>query len=337
MSRELHPDDDSRAAFAAPIRMGLIGCGRMGFHHAERLRHRSDAEVTLLYDPARDNAERLRQQFQLSATIINDLSEIVQHQSVDACIISSPTGLHYEQSRLCLENGLAVLCEKPLAHDPDQIKELIVLSAGKKAPLSVAYQRRSSREYRTLRREVLSGKWGKVRSISGHIIEDWQSTIRGTWRDDPKANFGGFVGDAGSHKIDCLFYVTGLAPEEVFAWTDFCGSQVEITAQVLARLTGDVRVSIDFIGNGQYLGEMIAVHCERGDVIVQDGDLFLAVENQKRLLTDLELDSTPVDEFLDQLLHGKENIAPPECALPVLSMTRAILESGRTGRPQVIA
>ncbi|MEZ6046460.1 MAG: hypothetical protein R3C11_12990 [Planctomycetaceae bacterium] len=49
--------------------------------------------------------------------------------------------------------------------------------------------------------------------------------------DDPLSNRGGFVGDAGSHKIDCLFYATGLEPVEVLAWTDCCGSKVEITAQ----------------------------------------------------------------------------------------------------------
>ncbi|MCA9039065.1 MAG: Gfo/Idh/MocA family oxidoreductase [Planctomycetaceae bacterium] len=312
------------------VHVGLIGCGRMGFHHAEELLKHPTAEITLLYDPDRNNAERLREKFNLSAVIVTEFEEITTVSPLDACLISSPTGLHFSQSRFCLEAGLAVLCEKPLAHDPTQIKELIELSRQNNTPLSVAYQRRSSNEYRTLRREVLSGKWGKVRSISGHIIEDWQSTITETWRDDPKSNFGGFIGDAGSHKIDCLFYATGLEPEEVFAWTDRCGSQVEITAQVIARLSGDVQVSIDFIGNGQYLGEMIAIHCEKADVIVQDGHVYLATNDEKRELDDLEPASTPVKEFLAMLLEGKENIAPPECAMPVYQMTRAIIESGST-------
>ncbi|QDU82260.1 putative oxidoreductase YvaA [Polystyrenella longa] len=319
-----------------PVRIGLIGCGRMGFHHAEQLLKSQKAQITLLHDVQRDNAERLRDQFNLSAHILTDLDPISNNSIVDACIISSPTGLHYEQTRLCLEARIAVLCEKPLAHNPQQIEELNTISAQTGIPVSIAYQRRSSSEYRTLRREVLSGKWGPVRSISGHIIEDWQSTITGTWRDDVQSNWGGFVGDAGSHKIDCLFYATELQPQEVLAWTDCCGSQVEITAQVLARFSGDVRVAIDFVGNGHYLGEIIAIHCEHADVIVQDGHVYLAKNDEKQKIINLEPESTPVDEFLAMLLEGQENIAPLNCAMPVYQMTNAILESARQSRSIIL-
>ncbi|MEZ6046461.1 MAG: Gfo/Idh/MocA family oxidoreductase [Planctomycetaceae bacterium] len=153
--------------FEGPIRIGLIGCGRMGFHHAEQLLKQQQVGITVLYDAVPDNAERLKNEFHLSAKVVQDIKECADQSLIDACIISSPTGLHYEQTRLFLEAGIAVLCEKPLAHRREEILELIELTERTQTPLTIAYQRRSSSEYRTLRREVLSGKWGKVGSISG--------------------------------------------------------------------------------------------------------------------------------------------------------------------------
>ena len=61
---------------------------------------------------------------------------------------------------------------------------------------SLAYQRRCWSTYRTLKREVESGRWGPVRAVTSHNVENWRQTIAGTWRDDPAANPGGFLGDA---------------------------------------------------------------------------------------------------------------------------------------------
>ena len=48
---------------------------------------------------------------------------------------------------------------------------------------SLGYQRRHTALYRTIRREVQSGKWGAVRAVVSHNVENWQQTIGGTWRD----------------------------------------------------------------------------------------------------------------------------------------------------------
>jgi hypothetical protein len=45
-----------------------------------------------------------------------------------------------------------------------------------------------------------------------------------------------------------------------------------------------------------------------------------------------EADSNPITAFLDAILLGAENFAPPECALPVFDFTQGLFESARTGR-----
>ena len=106
---------------------------------------------------------------------------------------------------------MPVLCEKPLAQDEDgdhraDVRGPPVGNAASALPTSGG----SWPMYRTLRQLVRSGQFGPVRAVMSHNIENWQQTIAGTWRDDPQSNPGGFIGDAGSHKIDAVFFVTGL-------------------------------------------------------------------------------------------------------------------------------
>jgi len=287
--------------------------------------------INALYDLLPSSAEQFQQQWAPTASIFSSIEAIsTLRNSLHACLICTPTDLHFAHSRYCLEQGFPVLCEKPLAGSRKEIEELVRLSESTGIPLAVGYQRRSCQLYKTMQREVSSGRWGKVRAISGHIIEDWQQTIDGTWRDDPAHNRGGFIGDAGSHKIDSLFNVTGLKPVEVYAQTDKCDSQVEITAQVVARFTEDVTVCIDFVGNGQYFAEDIHIHCERADIMVRNEKVWLGHQGKLTEITDLEPHSTPISDFVSAILGSGPNVAPPECALPVFDFTTAILESGRT-------
>jgi predicted dehydrogenase len=201
---------------------------------------------------------------------------------------------------------------------------------------SLGYQRRHTALYKTLRREVLSGQWGRVRAIVSHNVENWHQTIGGTWRDDPNQNPGGFLTDAGSHKLDSIFYVTGLTPVEAFARCQTSGSHVEIVSSVSALLTHDVTATIDFIGHAQYLGEDFHVHCERGDLMLRHGELWLAHDGHVELHLVDELESNPVASFLETILTGAAEISPPEAALPVYDLTQAILASGRTGRSVIV-
>lgn len=139
--------------------------------------------------------------------------------------------------------------------------------------------------------------------------------------------------DAGSHKLDVLFYLTGLQPVEAFARSQKWGSHVEIVTSVSALLSDDVAVTIDFVGNVQYLGEDLHLHCEKADLILRHDELWVVHAGQRQRLPADEPESNPVKGLLDTILDGKPDCSPPESALPVYDLTQAILASGRTGVP----
>lgn len=321
---------------SAPVRFAMIGCGRMGWHHSEKMRADGRAECVALFDAHASSAEKLRRELWPSAVVSPNFDDLLTLDNVDAAVICTPTAEHHSQATACLNRGWHLLCEKPLASDRGQILNLLALSEACRArgqQFSLAYQRRYTSLFRTLRREVRSGRWGSVRAITSHNVEHWQPTIGGTWRDDPAQNPGGFVTDAGSHKIDALFYVTGLTPRQVFARSQKWGSHVEIVTSVAALLSNDVTVTMDFIGHAQYLGEDLHIHCERADLMLRHEELWIGRDGQRERIAADEPDSNPVEGLLDMILKGEPDRSPPESALPVYDMTQAILESSRSGLP----
>jgi predicted dehydrogenase len=290
------------------------------------------ARIVAFCDPLPTNAARLRDEFAKDASLFDSVAELLAGCPFETAVVCTPTNQHFEQVRQLRERNIHVLCEKPLADTRERIVQLIDEVRGEKPALAVAYQRRCWPVYRTLRREVQSGRHGLVRSLTAHVAERWQQTIAGTWRDDPAFNPGGFIGDAGSHKIDIVFFVTGLAPREVFAHSDRRGSRVEIVTTLTARLENDVALSMNFIGDSQHFREDFQVHCAEADLIYRDGAVYLARNNKVERLVDLEPETNPNAAFLDFLSGRAENFAPASVELPVWDFTQAVLESARTGR-----
>ncbi len=315
-------------------RFAILGCGRMGRHHAEKLIEDGRGEVVALYDAQSAAAESLRNEYCPAARVADSLESLVAFDGIDAAIICTPTAEHHRQATACLGRRWHLLCEKPLAANRAEILDLIARSdVAQKAGqvFSLGYQRRHTALYRTIRREVRSGRWGAVRVVVSHNVENWQQTIAGTWRDDPQQNPGGYLTDAGSHKLDSIFYITGLTPREVFARCQNWGSQVEIVTSVSALLSDNVTATIDFVGHAQYLGEDLTIHCERADLMIRHGELWLARDGRTERLPVDEPESTPVSGFLDSILSGADEISPPSAALPVYDLTQAVLKSGRVG------
>jgi predicted dehydrogenase len=317
-----------------PVGFAIVGCGRMGRHHGQFLARDARASIVAMFDPDRRAAEQLCSELAPHAVVCPSLDELWQQNDIHAVVLCTPTREHFEQAQTALQRGWHVLCEKPLATTAEEILTLIALGneAGARGQqFSVGYQRRHWSTFRTLRREVQSGHFGPVRAISAHCVEQWQPTIADTWRDDPLQNPGGYIGDAGSHKLDILFYIANLPPRDVFARSWRRGSHVEIVSSIAAVFGDDVPVTMDFIGDAQHLGEDWHFHCAEADLILRQDGLWIARGNRINSLGADEPQSDPVPSFLDSICDNAPEIAPPQCAWPVFQLTQAILESSRSG------
>ena len=267
------PESPSR--LTPPVNIALIGCGQIGRLHAQRLSRDPRVSLIALCDPLRENCDRLAGEYAAGAEVFTEFDALLASPlDVDAAVICTPTQLHYEQTIACRNRGWHLLCEKPLAESRERICDLIAQAESGGPLLSVAYQRRHWAIYQTLRQALQSGRWGPIETVTFDLAERWQQTIAGTWRDSPQHNPGGFLGDAGSHKVDLLFYLTGLRPAQVYALSSRHGSQVEIVTTIAGKLTEDVTLSMNLIGNAQHWHEEIYFYCRDADFIVKQNPLW---------------------------------------------------------------
>ncbi|MFG0332515.1 MAG: Gfo/Idh/MocA family protein, partial [Maioricimonas sp. JB049] len=163
-------------------RFGIVGCGRMGQLHSERLQADGRCLVVGVFDPDPGGAWGLLQDKAAGARVCSSFEDLLATEPLDAVVICTPTTAHFDQVQASLARGVHVLCEKPLAESRNRILDLIAAAGRSGLHCMLSYQRRFWWTYRTLRREVRGGDWGPIRAVTSHNVECWQQTIAGTWR-----------------------------------------------------------------------------------------------------------------------------------------------------------
>ncbi|HSA91211.1 MAG TPA: Gfo/Idh/MocA family oxidoreductase [Burkholderiales bacterium] len=118
------------------MKVAVIGAGHMGRYHADKFAHLPGVELAAVVDrdPARGR--------------IADFRQIIP--AIDAAVIAVPTDLHHAIARECLEKGVHLLVEKPLAATLEQADELVALAAANQLILQVGHVERYNRAFQAL-------------------------------------------------------------------------------------------------------------------------------------------------------------------------------------------
>ncbi len=147
---------------STPLRVGVIGVGRMGADHAERVAERiANAALVAVADPDLARAEALATRFGVRAHA--DPLELIADPDVDAVVIASPGFVHEEQVLACIDAGKFALCEKPLTMDSESSRRLVEAErrAGRRL-VQVGFMRRYDPEYAAMRDLLDSGELGRL-------------------------------------------------------------------------------------------------------------------------------------------------------------------------------
>ena len=99
------------------LNVGVVGIGRMGQRHAlNLLRLVPRATLVCACSPADADIEWAEEQLvPYGVAIFRTFEEMIDLPGLQAVIIASATSLHYEHTFECLERGIHVICEKPIA------------------------------------------------------------------------------------------------------------------------------------------------------------------------------------------------------------------------------
>lgn len=150
--------------------------------------------------------------------LIEKEKQLPEDQRVQVISIVTPNHVHFEPSKLALENGFHVVLDKPMTFSLDEAKELkkVVESTGNKFCLTHTYT--GYPMVKEAKQLIKSGKLGKIRKVYVQYPQGWLSTFlegednkQASWRTDPgKSGIAGAMGDIGTHAFNLAEYITGL-------------------------------------------------------------------------------------------------------------------------------
>jgi predicted dehydrogenase len=154
---------------------------------------------------------------------------LVAREDVDLVVVTAPDVLHHPISLAAIGEGKAVFCDKPLAMDAPQAKEMLDAAEAAGVPHFTGFSWRFAPPFATMRRLLGEGVAGPLRFMDGHF-RIGPPLAGKEWQHDPRQRAGGVLGNLGVHLIDLCraFLLAGGDPAEVDGWrvwarTDLAG------------------------------------------------------------------------------------------------------------------
>ena len=143
------------------IRVAIVGCGYWGQNLLRNFAELDEAEVSVVCDVDSRSLARAKKRYP-SVEIVQDYSEVLTHNQVDAIVLATPVSTHYPFARKALLAGKHVLVEKPLAQSARQVLELIDLAESAGRTLMVDHTFLYTGAVRQMKALVESGEIGQL-------------------------------------------------------------------------------------------------------------------------------------------------------------------------------
>jgi predicted dehydrogenase len=194
---------------STPLKLALVGVGRMGQVHARILSQIDEIDLVALVDNRLDIVEPLAEE--LNAMPYSTVDTIVGQEIVDAWLIATPTSTHPTLVRTALDAGLHVLCEKPLSLDPSEGAELGELADRLNLVLQIGFWRRFSPPWAAAKKALQAGAIGEPVMIR---LSQWDASPPPPEFCDPEVS-GGLAIDCGVHEFDLAEWFTGATVSSV--------------------------------------------------------------------------------------------------------------------------
>lgn len=245
---------------ARPIRLGMVGGGSGAFiGGVHRIAARLDGHYDLVagaLSSDKDRALASAQEIGIAPDrAYGDFrrmaeSEASRDDGIDVVSIVTPNSSHHAIARAFLDNGIHVICEKPLTTTVAEADDLVAAVGTSGLVFGVTHTYTGYPMVRQMRDMVAGGALGRIRVVQVDYAQDWlalpeerDGNKQAGWRTDPAVAGAGCLGDIGSHAFNLAGFVTGLAATELLAQvsTFVEGRRVDDDAQMLLRFEGGAR------------------------------------------------------------------------------------------------
>lgn len=335
------------------LKFGIIGVGIMGSGHLSSMKDCEFAELVAVCDIDKARADLIGGDNELR--VFYDAEDLFAAKCVDAVLIVTPHYAHTPLAIRAFENGLHVLCDKPVAaHKLDAEKMLAAQKAAPGMKYGVMYQLRTMEVYNKIKQLLSDGELGRLQRFNW-MATHWYRTQKyydnGSWRASWKGEGGGVLLNQCPHQLDLLQWFFGM-PEMIKAFGS-CGKyhDIEVEDDVSAYLAYANGLSGMFIAStGEYPGtDRLEISGDRGRLVLENNKLSFnrtEVPVAEFTKTSQETFGTPacwnveipikddsfsatkvIDVFANAALNGGDELVSGEEGINQVELTNAIIYS----------
>jgi predicted dehydrogenase len=208
------------------IKVGIIGLGFMGKMHFRCYKALKNVELAAICDIDENkfkstggtagNISGAEKPLDFSGvSFYTNFDKMLKEADLDAISITLPTYLHAKYTLKALKAGLNVLCEKPMAMNVRECRQMMDAAKRSKKLLQIGHCIRFWPEYAATKKIIDSGKYGKVLSATFQRLSLTPTWSWDNWLLDGKRS-GGATLDLHIHDSDYVQYLFGM-PKEVFS------------------------------------------------------------------------------------------------------------------------
>ena len=217
------------------IRWGILGPGNIAKQFARGLAVLPDAELVAVGSRSAEHAEAFGDEFDVPRRHAS-YADLAGDPDVDAIYVATPHPFHKETTLLCLDAGKAVLCEKPMAVNAGQVREMIDGARRNKRFLMEAHWTRFLPTLVKAREWLAEGAVGEVRAVMADF------GFRSGWNPDgrllnPHLAGGGLL-DVGCYTVSLATMVYGRAPERIVSAAHIGETGVDEQAAMILSYPG---------------------------------------------------------------------------------------------------
>jgi predicted dehydrogenase len=341
------------------VRVGIIGMGNIGKHHAEYLLAGkvSRCELTAVCSTSPGKLESYGAK---GVKIFGDGLELIRSKTVDAVVIATP---HYQHTPLgiaALEAGLHIMVEKPIsAHKADAERLIAAHRRHEKLVFGTMVQLRAEPRYEKIRKLIRDGELGEIVRVNW-VSTDWFRSeayyASGAWRATWRGDGGGVLLNQCLHNLDVLQWLVGM-PARV---RGFCQlgrfHQIEVEDNVTAYLewpNGATGVFVSSTGEAPGANRFEIVGT-RGTLVLENGKLmftqnavdmieFSRTAKQGFVKPDATTEQVPFENaaaphaalmqnFVNAILDGEPLVAPGVEGINVVELANVMVYSSLLGQ-----
>ncbi|MBN1552259.1 Gfo/Idh/MocA family oxidoreductase [bacterium] len=204
------------------LKFGIIGCGGIanGKHFPALAKLSDKVEIVAFCDTVIERAEKAAKEYGTAdALVTEDYKDLLAREDIDVIHVLTPNISHSYITVDALESGKHVMCEKPMAINYAEAKEMLDAAERTGKKLTIGYQNRFRADSLATYDACSKGELGDIYFAKAHAIRRKGVPTWGVFPDKSKQGGGPLI-DIGTHALDLtLWYMNNYKPKSVLGST----------------------------------------------------------------------------------------------------------------------